>query len=113
MVVCVVERRRRLQVQRREHLHALTPGDELGVLGLATLALNDVAGKQNDYGMEVWIGEATDPVGGMIFSAVTEHLRAGDHALLELFRERCERCLVHTQSTQALPGEGHRHPAIA
>ena len=48
----------------------------------------------------------------MILAGVAEHLRAGDHALLELFRERGQRSLVHAKCPQAVPGEGHRHPAI-
>ena len=73
VVVCVVERWRRLQVQRREHLHALALCDEPVVLVLAALALSSVAGKQNDDGVKVRAGEATYPVVRMILSGVAEH----------------------------------------
>ena len=112
MVVRIVERRRRLQVQRREHLHAFALCDELVVLGDAACALGGVAGKQDGDGVEVRAGEAAHPVVRMILSGVAEHLRAGDHALLELFGERGQRSLIHAKRAQAVPGEGHRHPAF-
>ena len=62
--------------------------------------------------MKVRAGEATDPVVRMILSGVAEHLRAGNHALLELFGKRGQRSLVHAKCAQAVPGEGHRHPAL-
>jgi hypothetical protein len=48
----------------------------------------------------------------MIGAGVTEDVRARRHALLELLRERGERCFVHAQSLEAIPSEGHRHPAL-
>ena len=112
VVVCIVERRRRLQVQRREHLNAFAPRDELVVLRLAAPALGGIAGEQDRDGVKVRAGEASDPVVRMILSGVAEHLRAGDHALLELFGERGQRTLIHAKRAQAVPGEGHRHPAL-
>ena len=53
MVMCIVERRRRLQVQRREHLHAFAPCHEVGVFDLTATALGGVAGKQDNDGVEV------------------------------------------------------------
>src|SRR6266566_8026190 len=52
------------------------------------------------------------PVVWMVCSCVAEHLRAGHHALPELFRERGQRSLVNTQCTQAIPSERHGHPAL-
>src|SRR5438874_13486502 len=49
----------------------------------------------------------------MVCSCVAEHLRAGHHALPELFRERGQRSLVNTQCTQAIPSERHGHPALS
>ena len=112
MVVRIVERRRRLQVQRGEHLNPFAPRDELIVLGQAALALSGVAGEQDGDGVKVRAGEASHPVVGMILSGVAEHLRAGDHALLELFGERGQRSLIDAECAQAVPGEGHRHPAL-
>src|SRR5260370_1226963 len=48
----------------------------------------------------------------MILSSVAEHLRAGNHALLELFGERGQRTLIDAKCAQAVPGEGQRHPAL-
>src|SRR3954454_15904864 len=112
MVVCIVKWRRRFQIQRAEHLNPFASCDELIVLSQAALALGGVAGEQDGDGVKLWAGEASNPVGGMILSGVAEHLRAGNHALLELFGERGERALIDTECAQAVPGEGHRHPAL-
>ena len=79
----------------------------------AALALRRVAGEQDDDGVEVGAGEPADPVVGMVRAGVAEHLRAGHHALPELLGKRGERGLVHAERPQAVPGEGHRHPALA
>ena len=57
-------------------------------------------------------GQPAHPVVRMIRARVAEHLRAADHALLELLGERGQRRLVHAQRAQAVPGEGHGHPAL-
>ena len=97
VVVCIIKRRRRFQVQGREHLHAFAPRDELVVLYLAALSLGSIAGEQDRDGVKIRAGEAAHPVVRMIFSGVAEHLRAGDHALLELFGERGQRSFIHAQ----------------
>ena len=82
------------------------------MLRLAALALGFVAGEQDDDGVQVRAGQSSDPVVGMVLSGVAEHLRAGDHSLLELFGKRGQRSLVHAERPQPVPGEGHRHPAL-
>src|SRR2546430_16687767 len=74
MVVRVVERRRRLQVQRREHLHALALRNEFVVLYLAATTLGSIAGEQDGDGVKVRAGEASHPVVRMILSGIAEHL---------------------------------------
>ena len=112
VIVRIVERRRRLQIQRREHFHALALGYELFVLQLAAPVLGAVAGEQDDDGMEVRAGETAYPVLWIIFSGIAQHVRARDHALLEFLGERGQRGLVHAQRAKAVPGEGHRYPAL-
>src|SRR6478672_4707991 len=103
MVVRVVERRRRLQVQRREHLHALALRNEFVVLYLAAITLGSITGEQDGDGVKVRAGEATHPVVRMILSGLAEHLRPGNHALLELFGERGQRALTDAKCAQAVP----------
>jgi hypothetical protein len=79
---------------------------------MALLALGRVAGKQDSDGVEVRAGETAHPVVRMIVAGISKHFRARDHALLELFGERGQRSLIHAERAQAVPGEGHRHPAI-
>ena len=55
---------------------------------LTATALRGVAGEQDNDGVEVCAGKTTHPVLRMVPSGVAEHLRARDHALLELLRER-------------------------
>ena len=95
MVMRVVERRRRLQVQRGEHLNAFALCDEFGVFDLTAIALGGVTGEQDSNGVEVRAGEAAHPVVGMILPRITEHFRAGNHALSELFGEGGQRILIH------------------
>jgi hypothetical protein len=47
--VCIIERRCRLQVQRREHLYAFALCDELVVLDLAAPALGVIAGEKDCF----------------------------------------------------------------
>ena len=47
--------------------------------------------------MKVGAGQSAHPVVWMVLSGVAEHLRAGDHSLLELFRKRGQRSFVHTK----------------
>ena len=66
------------------------------MLRQASLALRFIAGEQDDDRVEVRAGQAADPVVWMVLSGVAEHLRARNHALLELFGESGQRSLVHT-----------------
>ena len=78
MVVRVVERRRRVEVERREHLDALALRDELLVLRLRSArARAAIAGEEDGDGVEVRTGQAADPVVGMIRAGVAEDLGAG------------------------------------
>ena len=82
------------------------------MLYLAAATLGCIAGEQDGDGVKVRAGEASHPVVRMIFSGVAEHLRAGNHALLELFGERGQRTLIDAKCAQAVPGEGQRHPPL-
>ena len=82
------------------------------MLQLAALVLSGVAGEQDGDGVEVRAGETAYPVLWIIFSGIPQHFCARDHALLELFRERGQRALIYTKCAQAVPGEGHRYPAL-
>src|SRR6476619_1624049 len=104
MIVCIVEWRGRLQIQRGKHLNPFAPCDELIVLSQAAPALGGVAGEQDGDGVKLWAGEASNPVVRMVLSGVAQHLCPANHALLELFGERGERALIDAECTQAVPG---------
>jgi hypothetical protein len=65
------------------------------VLRIATLPLGFIAGKQNGDGVKIRACKSAYPVVRMIGASVTEDFRSCGHALLELLRERGERCFVH------------------
>src|SRR5262245_9149322 len=48
----------------------------------------------------------------MIRFGITENFGSGGHALFELLRERGERCFVHAESLEAVPGERHSYPTL-
>src|SRR4029453_12351338 len=98
------------QIKRREYFHVLALRDEFIVLRHASLALCLIAGEEDNDGMEIGARQATYPVVGMVCSCVAEDLRAGGHALPELFGEGRQRRTVYTQRTQAVPSERQRHP---
>ena len=66
VIVRVIEGRGRLEIERREHLDAFALGEELVVLGHATLALGGIAGEQDRNGVKVRAREVVDPVSGSL-----------------------------------------------
>jgi hypothetical protein len=51
VIVSVIERRRRLQIERREQVHTFAAREEFLVLGPAAVAFSDIPGEENDNGM--------------------------------------------------------------
>ena len=91
MVVRVVERRCRLEVECRKHFDTGATRDAYCSCSVDTsLALRDITREEDDDGVEIGRGQATHPVVGMIRARVAEDLRASGHALTELLRERRE-----------------------
>ncbi len=82
------------------------------MLERTTLQFRRIACKQDHDGMQVGACRLVDPVRGIIASGIAEHLRSRHHALAEFLRRACERCLVHPERTQAVPGECHGDPAL-
>src|SRR4051794_17667713 len=72
VVMRVVERRGRIEVERREHLHPLASRDELSMLRLAARALRTIAGEEDGDGVEVRAGQASHPMVGVIRTRVAE-----------------------------------------
>ena len=82
------------------------------MLGQAACTLQQVvAGKQDGDGVKVGAGEAPTRCPDDSLRCRQASPR-GNHALLELFGERGQRTLVDAKCAQAVPGEGHRHPAL-
>src|SRR4030095_15317750 len=66
VVMCIIERRSRLEVQRRQHLNAFTLCDELVMLDLAARALGAIASEKDCDGVKIWAGKFAQPVVRMI-----------------------------------------------
>ena len=81
----ILVRRRRLQVQVGEGLHGGEPRGVLLMLSNGTLTLGDIAGEQNDDGVELGTGQTAHPVVGVVGAGVAEDLRPSGHALTKLF----------------------------
>ena len=111
MIVRVVERRGRLEIERRERFN---PGElcrVLLVLANAALSFGDVAGKEDHDRVEVRAGKAAHPVIGMIGPGIAEDRGARRHPLTKLFGKRRQTCVIDAERTQAVPGEGDGDPA--
>src|SRR6476620_7641152 len=100
------------QVKGRENFHVSALRDKFVVLHHAPLALRLIASEEDSYGMETGACQTAHPIVWMIFPRVAERLRSGGHALSELFGERGQRSLIHTQCAQPIPSERHRHPPL-
>src|SRR5262249_49270170 len=111
VIVGVLERWSRLEVERRERFDAWELRGVLLVFLDAPLPLRHVAREQNHDRMKVRAGEAAHPVIGMVRARVAEHLRTRRHALAELLRKRRKRRLVDAKRSQAIPGEGDGDPS--
>ena len=64
MVVRIIERRSRVEVERREDLDAGAPGDQLRVLRDAAVVLRLVPREEDDDGMQIGARHPADPVFG-------------------------------------------------
>ena len=82
------------------------------MLCLAPLAFRRVPGKEDNDGMKLRAGEISYPIVRVIHPCVAEYLRTRYHALLELLWKARQRALIHTQRSQTVPGESHRHPPV-
>ncbi len=111
MVVRVIERRRRLEIERRQRFD---PGKLRGVLLVfadAALSFRDIAREEDHDRMEVGAGKTAHPVIGMVRSGIAKDRGPVRHPLTKLFRKCRQACVVDTECPQAVPGEGDGHPS--
>src|SRR5437867_11106990 len=94
VVVCVLQWRRCLQVQRRERLHRRKPRSILLMLPHTAIAFRNISGEQNNDAMKVWIRQTVHPAVWMVGARVPENLRPGGHSLAELFRKGSDRSFI-------------------
>ena len=81
VVVRVVERRRRVEIEERQLRTPSEPGHQLVVHSGGPRMLGVVAGEQDRDGVQVLTRQPADPVVRMGGPGVAEDVRAGRHAL--------------------------------
>src|SRR4051794_27470013 len=111
MIAMTVDRWNRIRVQRRKDLDAGQSLKKLLMLSNRPLALGAVAGEENGDRVEIRAGKTSNPIVGMVFADVADHLIAGDHPLPEFLWKGGERILAHAQCAQPVIGESHGYPA--
>src|SRR5262245_10249620 len=111
MIVGVLERRRRLEIERRQRFDARKLRGILLMFLAAPLPLRRVAREQDHDCMKFRTGEAAHPMIGMVRARIAQHLRARRHALAELLRKRRERRLVDAQRSQAVERKSDGDPS--
>src|SRR5262249_55702507 len=111
VIVGVLERRRRLEIERRQRFDAREPRGILLMFLDTPLPLRHVAREQDHQRVKVGAGEPAHPVIGMVRAGVAEHLRARRHALAELFRKRRERRSVDAKRSQTVERKGDGDPS--
>ena len=112
MVVGVVERRRRLELQAGDHLDARAPGRAASSCSTSQRP-RSAASRANRMAMAWRSGPAVPSTqcSGAFAAGVAEHLGARRHARPELVGKGRQRFLVEPERPQPVPGEGDRHPA--
>ena len=108
MVVGIVERRRRVEIEDRQTAHAVGPGQQLVVLGDGASALLLGAREQDRDRVQVLTGQAADPMLGRRGAGVTEDVRPGRHPLAELVGKAGQGLVVDAECAQPIPGERQR-----
>ena len=83
MIVRVVERRRRVQIEKRQPAHTVAPGHQFVVRAGGPGVLGVVAREQDRDGMQVVAGQSALPVVRVVTAGVPEDVGAGGHALAE------------------------------
>ena len=101
MVVGVVERWCRVQVEVRETAHSVGAGEQLVVLLDGSSALLVGAREQDRDRVQVIAGQAADPVLWRVGAGVPEDVCARRHARAELVGEGLQRLLGYAERAKA------------
>src|SRR6478752_7036583 len=112
MVVGVVERWCRVEVEERQTPDAIRPRQQLVVLRDRARALLVGAGEQDRDRVHFLSGQPADPAFGSGCAGVAEDVRAGCHSFAELVGKGGKRLLGHAERAKAIPRERQRDPAI-
>jgi hypothetical protein len=113
MVVGVVKRGRRVQVEERQAADTVCAGEQLVVIVDGCPRLLVVAGEQDRDGVHIVAREAAHPVVGVTRSRVSENVGARRHPFAELIGKGGQRLLRHAERAQAGPRERQRDPPSA
>ena len=90
MIMCVIERRRRIQIQHRQTAHTLAPGHKLVVFSRGPSMFGVIAREQDRDRVQVGACQSAHPVVRVGGPGITQDVRAGRHALAKRLRESCQ-----------------------
>ena len=91
MIVRVIERRRRVQIQKRQPPHTVAAGHQLVVHPGRPRVLGVVASEQNRDRVQVGARQSAHPVVRMGGPGIAQDVGAGRHALPKRLRESRQR----------------------
>ena len=113
VVVGVVERRRRVQVEERQAADAVGAGEQLVVVVDGYPRLLVVAGEQDRDCVHIVAREAAHPVVRVIRARVSENIGARRHPFAELVGKTGQGLLGYAERAQPGPRERQRDPPSA
>ena len=85
--MCVIERRRRVQIQHRQTAHTIAPGHQLVVLSGGPRMFGVIAREQDRDRVQVSAGQTADPVVGVVGPGIAQDVGPSRHALAKRLRE--------------------------
>src|SRR6266480_6561485 len=103
MVPCMIERRDRIYIKRREESHARCLSPVRLMLLCASLPFGHIACKQKDDCVQIRTGKPADPTIGMVGPGIPQHLPAGRHSLPKFLRKAGYRFPGKAESPQPSP----------
>ena len=113
VIVGVIERRRRVQIQYRQTAHTVAPGHQLVVHPGGPRMFSVVAREQDRDRMQVGARQPAHPIVRVGGPGIAQDVGPSRHALAKRLRERCQGFLGNPQRPQAVPRERQRDPPLA
>ena len=96
VIMCIIERRRRVQIQHRQTAHTLAPGHKLVVFSRGASMFGVIAREQDRDCVQVTACQTADPVVRVVSPGIAQDVCPSRHALAKRLRESCQGFLGHS-----------------